>query len=193
MGKERFFSLRRRWFFSTKWSRWIIVLDLVLTFGRNLQFFTCPKFVIFSDRHQLGESWFQWFDPFRNYVNWAVENFCPRASTTFTPRDSTWFCESPLFIFQLEACADALVLAEQRWETNLAQFLPSNCFTLWGFSKRVWHMLLMINLITRDRCFQLWLVANFSHRTETVNMPKIALNFLWFHGDSIAWTNGYFL
>ena len=172
VGKERFCSLHRSCFFSTKWSRWIIVEDLVLSFGRNLQFFTCQKFVMFSDRHQLSESWLQWFDPIKNYVSRAVENFCPRASTTFIPQDSTWFRESRLLNFQLEARADALMLAEQCWEKNLAQFLSSNWLTLWGYSKRVWHMHLIINLITSDRCFQLCLVASFFPQSRKCEYAK---------------------
>ena len=127
---------------------------------------------MFSDRHQLRESWFQRFDPLKIDVSQAVENFCPRASTTFDPRDSTWFRESPLLNFQLEPCADALILAEQCWETNLAQFLSSNWLTLWRYSKRVWHMHLMINLITSDRCFQLWLVASFFPQNRNCEYAK---------------------
>ena len=56
VGKERFFlyvegasSVRNN-------QDELLLKILVLTFGRNLQFFNCHIFVMFSDRHQLSES-----------------------------------------------------------------------------------------------------------------------------------------
>ena len=54
----------------------------------------------------------------------------------------------------------------------MAQFLSSNWPTLWGYSKRVWHMYLMINLNTSDPCFQIWLVADFFPQNRNCEYAK---------------------
>ena len=66
-----------------------------------------------------------------------------------------------LLNFQVERCADALMLADQYWKTNLAQSNSSIWLTLWGYCWKVCYMYLMINLITSNRWFQLWLVGSF--------------------------------
>ena len=80
----------------------------------------------------MSETSLERFDPIKIYVDRVQEKFCNRASTTFIAWDSTWYCESSLLFFHFEPCADALMLAEQCWETNLAQFQSSNWLTLWG-------------------------------------------------------------
>ena len=67
-----------------------IVLKIsVSTIERNLQFFNCHQFVMFSSRHQLTESSVQWFDPIKIYVGRAVEIFRLGASTPLKTGTST--------------------------------------------------------------------------------------------------------
>ena len=68
---------------------------------------------MFSKRHQLNESPFQWIDACNNKVNRTTEKLCFRASTTFIARDSTGYRENAFLHFKIEACADVLILAEQ--------------------------------------------------------------------------------
>ena len=50
----------------------------VFTIGRILQFFNCHNFVMFSDRHQLNNSSFQWFDSIKITPVERLKNFIPR-------------------------------------------------------------------------------------------------------------------
>ena len=167
------------WIHSKKWAKKDIVLYVkgasslrnkqnestlnifFFAIGRNLQFFNCHEFVMFSDRHQLSKSPFQWFDSIKIT---PVERLkiLSRASSTFIPGASTWFRESPFLNFQLEPCADALILAEPCWETNMAESESSIWLISSDNSKRVWHICLKKKtLSTSNRCFQLWFVAQF--------------------------------
>ena len=99
---------------SVRNSREEILLKIsVFTIGRGLQFFNWHNFLMFSDRHQLSQSSFHWFDPINLHVSRAAENFCLSASTTFTPGLSIWFREGRSLTFQLDPCADTLMLIEQ--------------------------------------------------------------------------------
>ena len=114
----------------------------VLTFGGYLQFSTSHKFVSFPDRYQLSKSSVQKSAPVKNYVSRAVEKLCARVSSTFIAQASNWIRWSRFLNFQLELCADALMLAEQCWETSMAQSGSSVWHILWGYSGRVWYMCL---------------------------------------------------
>ena len=50
----------------------------LFTIGRNLQFFNCHELVMFSDRHQLSKSSFQWFDSIKITPVERLKNFVPR-------------------------------------------------------------------------------------------------------------------
>ena len=67
-GQSKVFSLRRRCFFSTKYSDELLKVP-VLTLGCNLQFFTWQNFVMFANSHQLSEFWIQRLDLIKNYAN----------------------------------------------------------------------------------------------------------------------------
>ena len=101
-----------------------IMLNIsVFTIGRKMQFFNWHKFKIFSERHQLIKSSFEWFDSNQDYACRALEKFCPalHLRLLFFAGASAWFRESLFLIFQLEPSADALMFAEQCWKTNMAQ------------------------------------------------------------------------
>ena len=113
-----------------------------------------------------------WSDPIKKYVSRAVEKFCLRSSTTLKAGISTWFCESCFWNFQLEPCANALMLAKQCWKTSMAQSHSSIWLILWGNCKKVWHMCLTIRLITDNRCFQICPVAKFSPQNRNNEYEK---------------------
>ena len=119
-----------------------------------------------SDRHQLSKSSFKRFDS----IKIKPSNACKvlsRASSTFNAGASTWVLESLFLNFQLEPCADALMFAEQCWETNMAQSQSSIWPIPWDNSKTVWHICLERTISTSNRCFQLWFAAkSFAQNTN---------------------------
>ena len=137
----------------------------VFTIGRNLQFFNPHRLVKVSDRHQLLEIPFQWFDPINSYVSRAGEKFSLRVHYIYCW--SLHLISWKMFLnFQLKLCADASMLAEQWWGTNMAQSQSSIWLILWGNSTRVWHLCLIRKLVRSNRCLQLCLVAKFSPQNK---------------------------
>ena len=56
----------------------ILLKNFLCTILLRLQFSTGHKFAVFSDRHQLSELSFQWFDPIKIIVSvQRLENFVP--------------------------------------------------------------------------------------------------------------------
>ena len=56
----------------------LLLKNFVCTILLKLQFLTCHKHAVFSDRHQLSESSIQWFDPIKQAMSGErLENFVP--------------------------------------------------------------------------------------------------------------------
>ena len=175
-GQSKVFSLRRRCFFSTKYSDELLKVP-VLTLGCNLQFFTWQKFVMFADSHQLTESWLQRFDLIKNYANQSGGKFLSRCFHCYY----SWRFHIISWKSCLELSIRTLCRRFDVSRTMLRNKLGSvpilKLTTVCGYSKRMWHMHLMINLITSNRFFQLWLKANFfPHNRNCENAKKMHQN-----------------
>ena len=125
----------------------------------------------------MSENGFQWFYPVKIYINGVVETFFPLASTVFLAGASNWFRQRPNLNFKLGPCVDALMLAEQCWERNIAQSQPWISLVSWANSKRVWHLRLIIQIITSNRFFQFRSIAKLFPQNR--NRPDNEEKFDW--------------
>ena len=141
----------------------------------------------------MSESSFHWYDPVKKYVSRTVEELCAHASTSFIARDFTWFPKNPFLNFQLEPYAGGLVLAVFCWATNKAQYRSSIWLILYGYSLvSVAYVHDKKKLKQAIAPYNFGFRLNFSRRTETVKMTKVALKRKWFQGASIIWTRDAF-
>ena len=170
VGRERFCAFCRRCFFSTEQTIWYNVEGLCFHNWAQFAVFQLPYFCVVFGQTSIERFFIPmvWFN--REYVNRAPEKVCPRVSTTFIAGAST--CDDRFLNFQLEPRADALMLADCCWEINMAQSQSLIWLIFCGNSKRVWHMCLILKVITSNRCFQLWFVAKFFAEKETMRMRK---------------------
>ena len=113
----------------------------VFTIGRILQFFSCQKFVMFSDGHQLSKSLFQWFDSIKITPVERLKKFVPRFICIYC-----WCLHLISWKSFLEFSTWALCrrfdVVEQCWETNMAQSQSSIWLISWDKSKSLWHICL---------------------------------------------------
>ena len=108
------------WYFQDE----ILLKIYVFLIGPKKKFF-CHNSAMISDRHHLSESLVHWCGSIKNKLSPAAAIFCPRVSTTFFAAGPTWLGESLSFLFQIEPCADARMLAALCWETNMAVLIPN--------------------------------------------------------------------